>query len=129
MRLGPDICIATPGRLIDHLHNTPCFNLETVEILILDEADRMLDECFAEQLKEVMRLCSKTRQTMLFSATMTDKVEDLVKMSLKRPVKIFINANDDVTPRLKQEFVRLRDNSDKNREVILSGKFEINLIF
>ena len=82
----------------------------------------MLDEYFAEQLKEVMRLCSKTRQTMLFSATMTDKVEDLVRMSLKKPVKIFISQNMDVTPRLKQEFVRLRDNSDKNREVILAGK-------
>lgn len=122
LRLGPDICIATPGRLIDHLHNTPCFNLETVEILILDEADRMLDECFAEQLKEVMRLCSKTHQTMLFSATMTDTVEDLVKMSLKRPVKIFLNQNVDVTPLLKQEFVRLRDSTDRNREVILAGK-------
>jgi ATP-dependent RNA helicase DDX27 len=41
LRMGPDICIATPGRLIDHLQNTPCFNLEAVEILILDEADRM----------------------------------------------------------------------------------------
>jgi ATP-dependent RNA helicase DDX27 len=51
LRMGPDICIATPGRLIDHLQNTPCFNLEAVEILILDEADRMLDECFFEQLK------------------------------------------------------------------------------
>jgi len=81
----------------------------------------MLDEYFAEQLKEVMRLCSKTRQTMLFSATMTDKVEDLVRMSLKKPVKIFISQNMDVTPRLKQEFIRLRDNSDKNREVILAG--------
>jgi ATP-dependent RNA helicase DDX27 len=121
LRLGPDICIATPGRLIDHLHNTPCFNLETVEILILDEADRMLDECFAEQLKEVMRLCSKTHQTLLFSATMNDRVEDLVNMSLKRPVKIFLNDNVDVTPLLKQEFVRLRDNSERNREAILAG--------
>jgi ATP-dependent RNA helicase DDX27 len=105
------------------LHNTPCFNLETVEILILDEADRMLDEYFAEQLKEVMRLCSKTHQTLLFSATMSDKVEDLVNMSLKRPVKIFLNDNVDVTPLLKQEFVRLRDNSERNREAILGGKF------
>jgi ATP-dependent RNA helicase DDX27 len=121
LRLGPDICIATPGRLIDHLYNTPCFNLETVEILILDEADRMLDECFAEQLKEVMRLCSKTHQTMLFSATMTDKVEDLIKLSLKRPVKIFISQNEDVTPRLKQEFVRLRETTERNREAILIG--------
>ena len=126
LRLGPDICIATPGRLIDHLNNTPCFNLEAVEILVLDEADRMLDEYFIEQLKEVMRLCSKTHQTMLFSATMTDKVEDLVSISLKRPVKIFLNENVDVTPLLKQEFVRLRDSSDKNREAILAGKHPFN---
>lgn len=121
LRLGPDICIATPGRLIDHLHNTPCFNLETVEILILDEADRMLDECFAQQLKEVMRLCSKTHQTMLFSATMTDTVEELVRLSLKRPVRIFLNQNVDVTPLLKQEFVRLRDSSERSRETILAA--------
>ena len=68
-----------------------------------------------------MRLCSKTHQTMLFSATMTDKVEDLVKLSLKRPVKIFLNENVDVTPRLKQEFVRLRDTTERNRESILAG--------
>ena len=58
---------------------------------------------------------------MLFSATMTDKVEDLVRMSLKRPVKIFINENMDVTPKLKQEFVRLRDTSERNREAILAA--------
>lgn len=125
LRLAPDIVIATPGRLIDHLHNTPCFNLDTVEVLILDEADRMLDEHFAEQLKEVMRLCSPIHQTMLFSATMTDKVEDLVRLSLKRPVKIFINENVDVTPQLKQEFVRLRDTSEANKEAILAGKREL----
>lgn len=123
LRLCPDICIATPGRLIDHLTNTPSFNLESVEILILDEADRMLDEYFIEQLKEVIRLCSKTHQTMLFSATMTDKVEDLVNVSLKKPVKIFINTNMDVTPLLKQEFIRLRDSTDKNREAILAGNY------
>ncbi len=99
--------------------------MESVEILILDEADRMLDEHFAEQLKEVMRLCSKTHQTMLFSATMTDRIEDLMNMSLKKPVKIFINENVDVTPKLKQEFIRLRDPSEKNREAILLCKFKI----
>ena len=82
----------------------------------------MMDEYFAEQLKEVMRLCSKTHQTMLFSATMTDKIEDLMSMSLKKPVKIFLNDNLDVTPRLKQEFVRLRDASERNREAILLCK-------
>ena len=53
---------------------------------------------------------------------MTDKVEDLVRMSLNRPVKIFLNENVDVTPRLKQEFVRLRDTTERNREAILAGK-------
>jgi len=53
---------------------------------------------------------------------MTDKVEDLVRLSLKRPVKIFINENVDVTPLLKQEFVRLRDASEANREAILAGE-------
>ena len=86
----------------------------------------MLDESFSEQLKEVIRLCSKTHQTMLFSATMTDKIEDLLRMSLRKPVKIFISENVDVTPLLKQEFVRLRDSSEKNREALLLGRFFLN---
>jgi ATP-dependent RNA helicase DDX27 len=121
LRLGPDIVIATPGRLIDHLHNTPSFSLDTIEILILDEADRMLDECFAEQIKEVIKLCSKTRQTMLFSATMTDKVDDLISLSLLKPVKIFINENVDVNSQVKQEFIRIRDDSERTKDAVLSS--------
>jgi len=55
LRKNPDIVVATPGRLIDHLHNTPSFSLESVEVLVLDEADRMLAESFLEQMTEIIK--------------------------------------------------------------------------
>nr|XP_057910779.1 probable ATP-dependent RNA helicase DDX27 isoform X2 [Doryrhamphus excisus] len=121
LRAGPDILIATPGRLIDHLHNTPSFELTHIEILILDEADRMLDEYFEEQMKEIIRLCSYNRQTMLFSATMTEEVKDLAAVSLKQPVRIFVNSNTDVAPYLRQEFVRIRANREGDREAVVAA--------
>ncbi|KAG8446597.1 hypothetical protein GDO86_014153 [Hymenochirus boettgeri] len=119
LRSGPDILIATPGRLIDHLHNCPSFSLQLIEVLILDEADRMLDEYFEEQMKEIIRLCSHQRQTLLFSATMSEEVQDLASVSLKNPVRIFVNSNTDVAPFLRQEFVRIRPNREGDREAIV----------
>ncbi|XP_024856335.1 probable ATP-dependent RNA helicase DDX27 isoform X1 [Bos taurus] len=120
LRAAPDILIATPGRLIDHLHNCPSFHLSSIEVLILDEADRMLDEYFEEQMKEIIRMCSHHRQTMLFSATMTDEVKDLASVSLKNPVRIFVNSNTDVAPFLRQEFIRIRPNREGDREAIVA---------
>ncbi|XP_060089486.1 probable ATP-dependent RNA helicase DDX27 [Heteronotia binoei] len=121
LRAGPDILVATPGRLIDHLHNCPSFHLSSIEVLILDEADRMLDEYFEEQMKEIIRLCARHRQTMLFSATMTEEVKDLASVSLKNPVRIFVNSNTDVAPFLRQEFVRIRPNREGDREAIVAA--------
>lgn len=108
LRKNPDIVIATPGRLIDHLKSTPTFSLESIEVLILDEADRMLDEYFAEQMNEIVKQCARQRQTMLFSATMTDEVENLAAVSLSKPVRLFVDSNKEVAFNLRQEFIRIR---------------------
>ncbi|XP_050296570.1 probable ATP-dependent RNA helicase DDX27 [Anthonomus grandis grandis] len=121
LRKNPDIVIATPGRLIDHLKSTPTFGLDSIEVLILDEADRMLDEYFAEQMKEIIKQCSRTRQTMLFSATMTEEVENLAAVSLVDPVRLFVDSNKDVAFNLRQEFVRIRSGKEADREAILGA--------
>lgn len=121
LRKNPDIVIATPGRLIDHLKSTPTFALDSIEILILDEADRMLDEYFAEQMKEIIKQCSRTRQTMLFSATMTEEVESLAAVSLNKPVRLFVDSNREVAFNLRQEFVRIRSEHEADREPMLAA--------
>ena len=119
VRNRPDILVATPGRLIDLLHNTPSFDLSSLEVLVLDEADRMLEEHFELELQEILRLCPKHRQTLLFSATMTDEVEQLATLSLRKPIKLFVDKNTDVAANLKQEFVRIRPEHESDREPIL----------
>lgn len=121
LRKSPDIVIATPGRLIDHLKNTPSFSLDHVEVLILDEADRMLDEVFKEQMTEIIKQCARTRQTLLFSATMTEEVNELAAVSLTKPVKIFVDDNQTVASTLRQEFVKVRKEREADREAILAS--------
>ncbi|CAD6211727.1 GSCOCG00003801001-RA-CDS [Cotesia congregata] len=121
LRKNPDIIIASPGRLIDHIQNTPNFTLNSIEVLIIDEADRMFNEDFETQLGCIVKECSRSRQTMLFSATMTEKVKDLAAVSLNRPVKVFVDSNIDVAFNLRQEFIRIRAGREKDREAILAA--------
>ncbi|XP_013775896.1 ATP-dependent RNA helicase HAS1-like isoform X2 [Limulus polyphemus] len=81
---GVNILIATPGRLLDHLQNTPKFLYKNLQCLIIDEADRILDIGFEEELKQIIKILPKRRQTMLFSATLTKKTDDLIKLALKK---------------------------------------------
>ncbi|KAI6132816.1 DEAD-domain-containing protein [Pisolithus croceorrhizus] len=119
LRTRPDIVIATPGRLIDHLRNSPSFTLDALDVLVLDEADRMLSEGFADELNEIIKSCPDSRQTMLFSATMTDSIDELVKMSLKRPVRLFVDPKRTTARGLIQEFVRVRAEKEADRTALL----------
>lgn len=105
-------------------------DLDDVEFLVLDEADRLLDLGFQDEVHEIIKACPTERQTMLFSATMSTKVDDLIKLSLKRPVRISAtekkkagqssNNGVEVAPRLEQEFIRIRSgNEGVSREGML----------
>lgn len=91
---GVNILVATPGRLLDHLQNTDNFIFNNLQCLIIDEADRILEIGFEEEMKQIIRILPKKRQTLLFSATQTRKVEDLAKVSLKR-APLYVGVDDD----------------------------------
>ena len=80
---GVNILVATPGRLLDHLQNTKNFNYRNLQVFVIDEADRILEIGFEEDLHQIIKLLPKERQTMLFSATQTKKVEDLARLSIQ----------------------------------------------
>lgn len=93
---GINIVVATPGRLLDHLQNTPEFLYKNLQCLIIDEADRILEIGFEEDLKQIVNLLPKRRQTMLFSATHTDKIDALTKLALKKePIYVGVDDNKD----------------------------------
>ena len=115
LRSRPDVIIATPGRFIDHMRNSASFTTDTLEILVLDEADRMLDDGFADELNEILNTIPKSRQTMLFSATMTDQVDKLIRVGLRKPVRLMVDARKQTVVTLTQEFVRLRPGREDKR--------------
>ena len=86
---GVNLLICTPGRLLDHLHNTRGFQFGNLKCLIMDEADRILQIGFEEEMHQILKLLPTTRQTMLFSATMTKNVQELANVSFReKPIVV-----------------------------------------
>ncbi|XP_050394892.1 ATP-dependent RNA helicase DDX18 [Patella vulgata] len=94
VRSGLNIIVATPGRLLDHLRNTEGFVFTNLKMLVIDEADRLLDMGFEVQLKQIVAILPKKRQTALFSATPTTKTEDLARISLKEK-PVYVGVDDE----------------------------------
>ncbi|KAJ7216492.1 P-loop containing nucleoside triphosphate hydrolase protein [Mycena pura] len=89
-----NILVATPGRLLQHMDQTVGFEADNLQVLVLDEADRILDMGFSRTLSALLSHLPKSRQTLLFSATQTDSVRDLARLSLKKPVHIGIQTRE-----------------------------------
>ncbi|KAI5674559.1 hypothetical protein M9H77_14923 [Catharanthus roseus] len=100
----PHIVVATPGRLVDHLSNTKGFSLRMLKYLVLDEADRLLNEDFEKALDEILNAIPRERKTYLFSATMTKKVKKLQRACLRNPVKIEAASKYSTVDTLKQQY-------------------------
>jgi ATP-dependent RNA helicase DDX18/HAS1 len=109
LRKGVNIVIATPGRLLDHLQNSPGFVTRNLLVFCMDEADRILEIGFEDDLRAIVKMLPKERQTMLFSATQTKKVEDLARLSINPKNAIYVevesNRKEATAENLEQGYV------------------------
>ncbi|HUC94081.1 MAG TPA: DEAD/DEAH box helicase [Paenibacillus sp.] len=119
---GADIVIATPGRLID-LMNQNQIDLQHVQILVLDEADRMLDMGFINDVKKIIAKLPVKRQTLFFSATMPPEISKMVKSLLVNPVKVEITPVSSTVDRIEQSVYLVdKDNKQKQLNDILQNR-------
>ena len=129
IRRNPHVIIATPGRMIDHLQ-TKRLSLSRVGVLVLDEADRMLDMGFAPQIKQILERIPKERQTMLFSATMPPEIVKIAAQHMKLPVRIEIARTGTVAAKVDQElFVVRKDDKIRLLEKLLNEYKGTVLVF
>lgn len=113
LRSCPQIIIGTPGRIIDHIKQKT-LRLNDVEMLVLDEADRMLDMGFAPQIKQILETVPRDRHTMLFSATMPDNIVKIATTHMKLPVRVEIARSGTTPEQVEQEVFIIKAN-EKNR--------------
>ena len=101
LRGGVDVLVATPGRLLD-LYQQKAMSFDQLEILVLDEADRMLDMGFIHDIRKVLRLLPKQRQTLMFSATFSNEIRTLAKTLVRSPKEIDISPRNSTAERVRQ---------------------------
>jgi len=129
IKRNPHIVIGTPGRIIDHLQQKT-LHLNNINILVLDEADRMLDMGFAPQIKQILRMVPKDRQTMLFSATMPDDIVKIAVEHMKLPVRVEIARPGTTVEGVEQEiFIVEKSHKDSLLEILLKKHSLKALVF
>jgi ATP-dependent RNA helicase RhlE len=116
LRAGVEILIATPGRLLDHIESKNT-NLSSVSVLVLDEADRMLDMGFLPDLQRIVNLCPKTRQTLLFSATFSPEIRRLAESFQRDPVTVEVARRNATADNVTQQAYSVK--SDDKRALLV----------
>ncbi len=125
---APDIIVATPGRIAHHLAEIDGFSLKSVEYLVFDEADRLFEMGFAEQLHEIMKSMPSGRQTLLFSATMPRLLAEFARAGLRDPELVRLDADSKLSPDLALAFFTVRQDDKPGallfllREVVHPGQ-------
>lgn len=104
LRGGVDVLIATPGRLLD-LHQQNAIQFDKLEVLVLDEADRMLDMGFIHDIRRIIKLVPKKRQTLLFSATFSQEIRQLAKTFLFKPAEVSVSAPNSTVDTVSQRLI------------------------
>jgi ATP-dependent RNA helicase RhlE len=112
VRAGVEVLIATPGRLLDHLEQKN-LSLNQVEVLVLDEADRMLDMGFIPDIKRILALLPKERQSLLFSATFNNEIKKLADEMLKKPVLIEVAKRNTAAETVDQSCYKVREDDKR----------------
>lgn len=130
LRKGADILIATPGRLLD-LYNQNAIRFDKLEVLVLDEADRMLDMGFIHDIRRIMGMLPKKRQTLLFSATFSNDIRKLAKNLVNNPVEISVTPRNTTTKLVKQWLhpVNQRRKSVLLKQLIIEHDWNQVLVF
>ncbi|KAJ3293323.1 hypothetical protein HDU79_000432 [Rhizoclosmatium sp. JEL0117] len=102
----PHVIVATPGRLADHIRSSAnAINFKKLQFLVMDECDRLLDDSFSEDLEEILNVCPKKRQTLLFTATLTEEIEQLNFSAESKPFVYQCAARFDTVEKLDQRYV------------------------
>lgn len=130
LKMGVNIVVGTPGRILDHL-NRRTLNLSNIKYVVLDEADEMLDMGFIEDIESILKGIKEDRQTLLFSATMPSEIKSIAKKHMKNPVNISVMPKEVTVNTVKQYYINVTESNklDTFTKILDASDIQSGLVF